>query len=73
MKSHYFLPFLIFILFCMFRSHNSSCDELHNHIDLAHFHGGVPLPETPNGVAAANAAAKAVANASGSDDKPLSF
>mmetsp|Transcript_22597 Transcript_22597/g.45761 ORF Transcript_22597/g.45761 Transcript_22597/m.45761 type:complete len:813 (-) Transcript_22597:52-2490(-) len=54
-------------------SHNSSCDELHNHIDLAHFHGGVPLPETPNGVAAANAAAKAVANASGSDDKPLSF
>ncbi|KAL7522637.1 hypothetical protein ACHAWX_007337 [Stephanocyclus meneghinianus] len=37
-------------------SHSSSCDFLHNRPDLAHFHGGVPLPETLNGVTAANAA-----------------
>jgi homeobox protein cut-like len=41
-------------------SHSSSCDYLHDHMDLAHFHGGVPLPETPNGVAVANAAANAL-------------
>ncbi|KAL7489770.1 hypothetical protein ACHAW6_015480 [Cyclotella cf. meneghiniana] len=44
-------------------SHSSSCDFLHNRADLAHFHGGVPLPETLNGVAVANAAT-AVENSS---------
>ena len=48
-------------------SHNSACDDLHNHADLAHFHGGVPLPETPNGLALANAAANAAMEASGSN------
>lgn len=39
-------------------SHASTCDTFHSQDALAHFHGGVPLPETPNGVAAmANAAA----------------
>mmetsp|Transcript_40194 Transcript_40194/g.86745 ORF Transcript_40194/g.86745 Transcript_40194/m.86745 type:complete len:90 (+) Transcript_40194:255-524(+) len=37
-------------------SHSSTCDSFHNDEALAHFHGGVPLPETPNGVAVANAA-----------------
>jgi homeobox protein cut-like len=27
-------------------SHSSSCDFLHKHEALAHFHGGMPLPET---------------------------
>jgi homeobox protein cut-like len=41
-------------------SHSSSCDFVHSHPDLAHFHGGVPLPETrSNGLAAANAAESA--------------
>jgi len=40
-------------------SHSSTCDSLHSHEALAHFHGGVPLPETPNGVAVANAAMEA--------------
>ncbi|KAL3798795.1 hypothetical protein HJC23_004583 [Cyclotella cryptica] len=47
-------------------SHSSNCDYLHNRADLAHFHGGVPLPETPNGVAVANAAAAAFENGSAS-------
>jgi hypothetical protein len=38
-------------------SHSSNCDFVHNHAGLAHFHGGVPLPESARGVAAANAAA----------------
>jgi len=46
-------------------SYSSSCD-FHSHEALAHFHGGVPLPETPNGVAAmANAAAVDMANNGG--------
>jgi homeobox protein cut-like len=46
-------------------SHSSSCDFVHSRDDLAHFHGGVPLPETrKNGLAAANAAA--VINSAGS-------
>ena len=43
-------------------SHSSTCDSFHKHEALAHFHGGVPLPETANGVAVAAAAA---ANAAG--------
>lgn len=42
-------------------SHSSTCESLHQHQALAHFHGGVPLPETPNGVAFAQAAAQAAA------------
>jgi hypothetical protein len=39
-------------------SHSSNCEFVHSHPDLAHFHGGVPLPETRgDGSAAANAAA----------------
>jgi len=44
-------------------SHASGCDLLHTQDALAHFHGGVPLPETANGAAvaaAANAAAAGV-------------
>lgn len=37
-------------------SHATTCDSFHGQEALAHFHGGVPLPETPGGVAAANAA-----------------
>jgi homeobox protein cut-like len=36
-------------------SHSSSCDFVHKHDALAHFHGGVPLPESPAGEAAAAA------------------
>lgn len=36
-------------------SHSSGCNSFHTEEALAHFHGGVPLPETPNGVAVANA------------------
>lgn len=36
-------------------SHSSSCDFLHKHEALQHFHGGVPLPESPAGEAAAAA------------------
>jgi len=36
-------------------SHSSSCDFIHKHEALAHFHGGVPLPESPAGEAAAAA------------------
>ncbi|KAK1736223.1 CASP C-terminal domain-containing protein [Skeletonema marinoi] len=36
-------------------SHSSSCDFLHKHEALAHFHGGMPLPESPAGEAAAAA------------------
>lgn len=39
-------------------SHSSNCDFVHNHPDLSHFHGGVPLPETRNGLAVAKAAAE---------------
>jgi len=41
-------------------SHSSSCDFLHKHEALAHFHGGMPIPESPAGevVAAAHEAAK---------------
>ena len=42
-------------------SHMSGCDSFHSQDALAHFHGGVPLPENPNGVAMANAAANAAA------------
>ena len=30
-------------------SHSSNCDFLHKHEALAHFHGGMPLPESPVG------------------------
>ena len=36
-------------------SHSSSCDFLHKHEALAHFHGGMPLPESPAGEVAAAA------------------
>ena len=36
-------------------SHSSGCNLFHTEEALAHSHGGVPLPETHNGVAAVNA------------------
>ncbi len=36
-------------------SHSTSCDFIHKHEALAHFHGGMPLPESPAGEAAAAA------------------